>query len=82
MARVNRAMSTGDLDHPGCICGREMRLATVEPTLTNASTTVHSFECIGCGHLLKVMHEGSEFSDNPIFAVLLRGNNWPSIEPP
>jgi hypothetical protein len=63
MARVNRAMSPRDLDHPGCICGREMRLATVEPTLIDASTTVHSFECIGCGHLLKVMHEGSRAAE-------------------
>jgi hypothetical protein len=63
MARVNRAMSPGDLDHPGCICGREMRLATVEPTLIDASTTVHSFECIGCGLLLKVMHEGSRAAE-------------------
>jgi hypothetical protein len=40
-----------------------MRLATVEPTLIDASITVHSFECIGCGHLLKVMHEGSRAAE-------------------
>jgi hypothetical protein len=40
-----------------------MRLATVEPTLGDASITVHAFECIECGHLLKVMHEGSRAAE-------------------
>lgn len=56
-AKINRAMAPGDLDHPVCICGRDMRLATVEPLLKDERTTVHTFECTDCGHLLKVMHE-------------------------
>jgi hypothetical protein len=57
MGIVNRAMSPGDLDHPRCICGREMRLATVEPTFKDNTTVVHTFECSECQHLLKVMHD-------------------------
>jgi hypothetical protein len=59
MNRVNRSFSLGDLDHPICICGRDMRLATVEPHIREPHTSMHTFECADCGHQLKVLHEDS-----------------------
>jgi hypothetical protein len=51
----------GDLDHPKCLCGRFMRLATVIPQQPKASEPfrgeVHTFECASCRHELRVLHD-------------------------
>lgn len=57
MTAVHRDFSPGDLSHPDCVCRRRMRLRTIEPVQGDSLTTIHTFECDACGHVLKVMNE-------------------------
>jgi hypothetical protein len=57
MNSLNRFLLPGDLDHPKCICRRDMRLVTVVPHIREPNTSLHTFECGDCGHHLKVLHD-------------------------
>jgi hypothetical protein len=45
-----------DLDRPVCLCGKQMRLALVEPMAFNDHTEFRTFDCKHCSHELRIMH--------------------------
>jgi len=45
-----------NLDRPMCLCGRRMRLASVEPVINEPHAEVRIFDCSHCRHELRIMH--------------------------
>jgi hypothetical protein len=49
-----------NLDHPTCVCGREMRLKCIAPSEQHRDITlseIHTFDCNSCQHEQRVMHD-------------------------
>ena len=44
-----------DLNRPVCSCGKQMRLADVQPHATAAHTEIRIFDCKHCSHVLRIM---------------------------
>jgi hypothetical protein len=68
-----RTNPLGDLNHPQCACGYEMRLSTIEPQICSPRTSVHTFVCSHCSLQLKVLHDEPEDG--------VPGNPAPSLAP-
>jgi hypothetical protein len=54
-------MDLPDLDQPNCLCGRPMRLRTIQPVPKSDETHIHTFECDACSHELRVMNDRVDY---------------------
>jgi DNA-directed RNA polymerase subunit RPC12/RpoP len=55
MASMDSVLAPGSAERPTCLCGREMRLAKIEPHLTASDTELRTFQCPRCSHELRLM---------------------------
>jgi hypothetical protein len=54
MSKLERVLIAGSTELPDCVCGREMTLSRVQPSVASPDTELRTYECSSCGHVLRL----------------------------